>query len=125
MARRVIGRSNNVDRQVQVKSTKPYVKKAIYGVYNVSSNESIKTVSKFVSELCGADPINCFLVKTRNADETNPSQSISFRICIDAQFSTKVRDPLAWVNGIVIKPWKFKPKPRASQANPLPDHSQA
>ena len=117
--KRIIGRSNNVESQLKLKSAKPYIKKSIYGLYNVSSDETIESVSKFVHELCGASPISCFLINNKNSDESNSdtSQSIGFRICIDAEYSDNFLDPMAWANGIVIRPWKFKAKPSAPQAN--------
>jgi hypothetical protein len=119
--KRIIGKANNVTNTNTLKSAKPYVKKAIYGLYNISSDETVESVSSFVSEIIGVNPISCFLVNNKNAvNESNTNESIAFRVCIDAQYNAKFSDPLAWYNGIVVKPWKFKAKPRESQVNTLP-----
>ena len=49
-------------------------------------------------------PVTCFYIKSNDED------SVAFRICIDAKIGDKFIDPDIWVNGIVIRPWKFKPK---------------
>ena len=117
--RRIIGRSNNNEMLAKLKSSKPYAKKAIYGIYNVGADETVDSVSAFVTELCGVNPINCFVVAKKTTDNDNKDTPIAFRICIDAQYSDKFLDPMAWANGIVIKPWKFKPKPKEPQADNL------
>ena len=122
--KRIIGQSNNLDNPNMLKSAKPYVKKAIFGIYNVQVGETVQSATNFVSHICGAQPINCFLVNTNNANSANASDEnietndhpIAFRVCIDDKYSAKLLDPMTWHNGIVIKPWKFKPKPKAPVA---------
>jgi hypothetical protein len=118
----VIGLAKDTTGLSKLKSAKIYMKKSVFALYNVSKDESVETVSKFVSELCNADPISVFKVKP-SGDSGENSTDISddhvskdddkpstFRICIDRQFINKFMDPQAWYSGIVVKPWKFKPK---------------
>ena len=102
---------------MKLKSAKPYVKKAIYGIYNVDDDESVDSLTAFVTDICGVEPINCFLVTKKASDEDTSRAPNSFRICIDAQCSEKFLDSMAWPNGIVVKPWKFKPKPKVTEDN--------
>jgi hypothetical protein len=109
----------------QIKSARPYVKKAVYAVYNVSNEETVESISEFVEELCGSKPISCFKLNSPQStdstlSDTNNEKSLSFRICIDHQFASRFLDGQNWYNGITIKPWKFKPKVPA-QANKVID----
>lgn len=126
--KRIIGRSNDTDDPIRLKAAKPYVKKAVFGIYNVSVDETVESATNFVSKICGAQPINCFLVNTNNArDATRDTvkHPLAFRVCIDDQYSAKLLNPMTWANGIVIKPWKFKSKPRAPQENIITAQAQA
>jgi hypothetical protein len=80
------------------------LKKAVFGVYNVEQSESVNSVSEFIEQSCGVKPVSCFQVKTRDND------SLAFRVCIDSQIADKFLNPEIWASGIVIKPWRFKPK---------------
>ena len=110
--KRIIGQSNNTDNPNMLKSAKPYVKKAVFGVYNVQVGETVQSATNFVADICGAQPINCFLVNTNNANNANAldvnnvnnDHPIAFRVCIDDKYSVKLLDPMTWHNGIVIKP---------------------
>ena len=47
--RMIIDRSNNMDNPVKFRSAKPYVKKAIFGLYNAGIDETVESLSAFVS----------------------------------------------------------------------------
>ena len=106
--KRIIGRAtrpNNSDpAKPGIRSAKPYVKKLVFGLYNVEANETVKSIEDFITDICGAQPITCFPVKSRDTEST------AFRVCIDAKVSDKFLDADMWVSGIIIRPWKFKPK---------------
>lgn len=114
---RIIGRSNIVNPANGLRSAKPYVKKKIFGVYNVDPAESVDSVSSFVVNICGAPPISCFAVGKGSTDTDQPDQPLAFRICIDAQYCTQFLDPDIWPNGISIRDWKFKPRPAVVSNN--------
>jgi hypothetical protein len=105
---KIIGKANpamdNVQNERKLKSAKPYVKKAIFAVYNVDSSESVASISEFIEQSCGVKPVSCFPVKSRD------TESLAFRVCIDENIRDKFLDPELWPNGIVIRPWSFKPK---------------
>ena len=103
--RKIIGRAkqtNSGDHTFQ--SAKPYVKKIVFGFYNVESSETVDTLNEFIVNLCGIPSISCFPSKSRD------TESISFRVCIDASSGNKFLDLNMWASGIVIRPWTFKPK---------------
>ena len=80
-----------------LKAAKPYIKKAVFGIYNVRMGETVESTSNFVSRVCGAQPINCFLVNTNNARDANNDADdppIAFHVCIDAQYSVKLLHPI-------------------------------
>lgn len=106
-SKRIIGRGETNQLQTKLKSAKPYMKKAVYGLYNVCSDETVDTVSDSISQITGGKPITCFQIQKKS---NTRSDSISFRVCIDDEFSKKFLDASAWPNGIVIRPWRFKPK---------------
>ena len=87
-----------------LKSAKPYIKKAVYGLYNVDQSESVDSINDFIDQTCGSKPISCFKINS------NDTESIAFRICIDASRSDTFLNPDIWASGIIIRPWKFKPK---------------
>jgi len=93
--------------QAKLKPVKPHIKKSVYGVYNVSSDENVRSYEDFVTKLCGAKPIICFKVKTSNGDNNNTNVNDdkpgAYRICIYHQYSVKFLNAQAWANGIVIK----------------------
>ena len=111
---RVIGRAAQTnDNATKLKSAKPYVKKQIYGVYNVESSESVSSIESFVEESCGCKLISCFQIKSR---DTN---SVVFRVCIDALMSENFLNEDIWANGVVIRPWTFKPKAKPTDIVPV------
>jgi len=134
--KRFIGRANNIQGTTKLEAAKPYVKKAIFALYNVSNTASVDTVSSFVAQICGATPINCFEISrkskqsARNTAEDAAEGMVegtsegtaeiiaegvddnpkAFRVCIDDKYTQHFVNQNAWMNGIVVKPWKFKPK---------------
>lgn len=109
---RVIGRSNIPNTQSALKSAKPYVKKQVYGVYNIDPSETVESVEQFVTNICGSKPITCFQSGQGSQVDGNVSRmkTRAFRICINAQYADKFLNPDLWDNGIVIRKWRFKPK---------------
>ena len=108
--KRIIGKCNNVDPNNVLRSAKPYVKKKIFAVHNVDPTETVESLSRFVTNICGAAPISCFLVANRTTDADHTDKPLTFRVCIDDQYCAKFRDQYLWHNGIDIRDWKFKPK---------------
>ena len=105
---RLIGRSKpanitNATSKV-LKSAKPYIRKNIFAVYNVDNDETVATLEEFVEEVCGEKPLSCFKVTS------SVSSSSTYRVCIDSTLRDKFLNPELWYSGIVIRPWKFKPK---------------
>lgn len=108
---RIVGRANTTNSQTVLKSAKPYVKKLVYGVYNIDSEETVESVAQFVTDICGVKPITCFRVgQSKPVDDSNLGKSLAFRICINAEYNDKFLNPDVWYNGIVIRKWRFKPK---------------
>jgi hypothetical protein len=102
---RIIGRAaKSADSAHNVQSAKPYVNKVVFGIYNVNNDESVESLSDFIKNTCDLKPVSCFKVKSNNAE------SAAFRVCIDSKTRDKFLDPDNWADGIVIRPWKFKPK---------------
>ena len=106
---RVVGKACRVTDSEQsilkkVKSARPYVKKLVFGVYNVERSETVATLEESIEQICGAKPITCFQIKSSREDST------AFRVCIDDSAKDKFLDEEMWSNGIVIRPWRFKPK---------------
>jgi DNA-directed RNA polymerase subunit M/transcription elongation factor TFIIS len=99
-------KSNNV------KSARPYIKKKVFAIYNVDTDESVSSIENFIETSCGVKPVTCFQVKSRD------EQSSAFRVCIDCSISEKFLDPSLWANRIIIKPWTFKPKESAHASAP-------
>ena len=91
-----------------LKAARPYVKKAIYAVYNVDRGETAESLAQFVKEELSVDVISCF--------ETNlhkpSSHSKSFRLCINAKDNQLFLVPDKWCDGIVIKKWIFENRDR-------------
>lgn len=111
---RVIGKApatvDNTDHtKGNIKSAKPYVKKKVFAIYNVDTAESVSSIENFIETSCGAKPITCFQVKSRDDEKSS-----AFRVCIDDSISDKFLDPSLWANGIIIKQWTFKPKETAN-----------
>ena len=100
---KVIGRSKNIPqtdstskRTHVLKSAKPYVRKAVYGVYNVECSETEASIENFIDYECGVKPISCFKINLKD------SESIAFRVCIDASVADAFLNPDIWESGIVI-----------------------
>ena len=114
--KRIIGRASKPSISDQAKpslqSAKPYIKKLVFGVYNVGLNESVSSLEEFITDICGAQPITCFAVKSRD------TESIAFRVCINAKVSERFLDADMWESGIIIRPWQFKPKTTANETTP-------
>jgi hypothetical protein len=97
---RVVGSSRAVSG---FKAARPYVKKAIYALYNVDRKESAESLTKFVKEELSVDVISCFETNLQNPN----SYSRSFRLCINAKDNQLFLVPDKWCDGIVIKKWRF------------------
>lgn len=123
-SKRMIGVANVVNSQNKLKSARPYVKKAIFAVYNVCAEENVESVSQFIAELCGANPLSVFKIGALESREINDDKPKAFRVCIDNQFSSKFLNPQAWASGIVVKKWTFKSKKQeANNVNTNPNNA--
>jgi hypothetical protein len=90
---------------VRVKSAKPYVKKRVFGIYNVDPSVTETSLAASITASCGLNPISCFQVKSRDEN------SSAFRVCINDDITDKfLTSTKLWASGIVINPWTFKPK---------------
>ena len=70
----------------------------------MDNDETVATLEEFVEEVCGEKPLSCFKVTS------SVSSSSTYRVCIDSTLRDKFLNPELWYSGIVIRPWKFKPK---------------
>jgi len=87
----VIGRASPSNNNAsKLKSAKPYVKKLVYGVYNVEHSESVSSIQDFIEQSCGVQAITCFQIKSRS------TESIAFRVCIDASVNEQFLNPDIW-----------------------------
>lgn len=126
--KRIIGKCAEVKGNNKLKAAKPYIKKAVYAVFNVALDETVDSMSKFITEAFGKAPLTIFPILKRSGEESDissevqpaPVTSTAFRVCIDAETSKEFQDSSIWPNGIVVKPWKFKPKNTATAGTTLP-----
>lgn len=107
---RIVGVADQITTSCKLSSAKPHVNKAFYALYNVGNDESVESVSNFIKELCGVEPISVFRVGVSDTEGAASNKPLMFRVCIEESVSSKFLIPQAWANGIVIKKWKFKPK---------------
>jgi hypothetical protein len=111
---RVIGKSKDSSG---FHAAKPYVKKAVYALYNVDRNESVETLTDFVSNTLKVSVLSCF--------ETNllkPNRfTKSFRLCINARDNVNLLIPDKWCDGIVIRKWRFGEKGNIAAASAASD----
>lgn len=56
LQKRIIGRSNVFNsQQSTLRSAKPYVKKEVFGIYNVDPSATVDSVEQFVMDVCGVN----------------------------------------------------------------------
>lgn len=107
---RVIGKSTNPSG---LQAAKPYVRKAVFAIYNVNNDESAGSLSDFIANTLEVCVLSCF--------ETNlqkPSRySKSFRVCINARDISNLLMPDKWADGIIIKKWRFAERGARSTLN--------
>ena len=107
LKKRIIGNlatDSCVSMRHLVKSAKPFIKKSIFAIYNVENAESVASIESYIEHICLVKPVSCFKLGSRS------DESSSFRVCVDAKTIDKFLNPENWADGIVIRPWKFKPK---------------
>lgn len=111
---RMIGRATASSKSAPIfKSAKPYVKKAIYGLYNTDFNESVESLVDYLHNGLQIQTITCYETNTGQEDRTTRA----YRVCIDAKDTEKFLDPNNWADGIVIREWRFKPHPDPRREN--------
>ena len=69
------------------------------------NNEATESIC--VANIYGAKHVNCF--KTNLKTKGDPYRAIGFRIHVYNKYAVQLVSPDVWGDGIVIKPWKFKP----------------
>ena len=134
---RVIGRASlpissdsAIEGLLKLKSAKPYIRKRVFGIYNVEYSETEESIQCFIEQSCGKGVLTCFKINTGSSQRRSDSNvtasapaaiqrvtSTAFRVCIDAKISDSFLNPDTWPDGIVIRPWKFKPKVKNAETD--------
>ena len=108
--RKMVGNAHSVSgKYVKVKAAKPIIKKAIYALYNVSIDETVKSLTDCIQTDLNITVLSCF--ETNTLDEFRSRKS--FRLCIDASDSASLLNPEYWASGIIIKEWRFSTEKRS------------
>lgn len=117
--------TNTSEHSTKFKSAKPYLKKAIYGMYNCSIDESVDSLKDYLSNELNISVVSCF---ETNTTELNRSRK-SFRVCIDAKDNPILLKSENWASGIIIKAWRFSSDTRLGgrrpTAPPIPSDAAA
>lgn len=103
-------KSNNTTSNISaaVKITKKHV----FHVDNLSNECSSEDIINFLKS-CNVNVLSCFDAKSWMRESASEGSLISaFRVCIAADSKELAMDTNLWPSSVVLRDWKFKPKPK-------------
>jgi uncharacterized OsmC-like protein len=108
----MFGKSCLTNASSKLSAAKKLFKKAVFCIDNLKADCSESDLAEFIERL-GVNVITCSVSKTRlRRNETHEDDAVkarrAFRVCIDAEYTDRLLDPLAWPDSVVISEWYFK-----------------
>ena len=108
--------------QSKIAAAKPYLRKSVFCIDNVSTDVTVKDLETFVADSLNVNVISCFQVKPRRAKWQKeagivPTDRKTFRLCIDREDEQSFLNEEIWPQKIAIYRWAFKNRNQDSNQN--------
>lgn len=107
----VFGKSRSSN--VKLIAAKQIRKKSVFCVDNVNTSCTTKDIEAYVERELSIDVVSCFEAKSRRRrsdDDDSVANRKAFRLCVCEDDRSRLLDPTAWPDSVIVSEWFFKAK---------------
>jgi len=107
----VFGKSRSSNDKLT--AAKQIRKKSVFCVDNVNVSCTTKDIEAYVAKELSIDVLSCFEAKSRRRrsdDDESVANRKAFRLCVCEDDRSRLLDPTAWPDSVIVSEWFFKAK---------------